>query len=343
MQFLRVIGMLIGVVIGAYSVYKYRKRRYSKIDFLLGLVLAAGLIVISVNPGVGDIPARVLGMQTRWFAVLFISNLFLFFLFLYVLNKANQANRSIGWLVRSLATANYRETFERKGEEKSIFVIMPAYNEEEAIAGVLKRIPVNLYGYAVYPIVVVDGATDSTEDVVRRDNYLVATHLINRGQGDALRTGFAIALQEGADIVMTMDADGQHRVEDMDKLVKPIIDGDADLVLGSRFRGEYADSGGMRHLGIVIFTVLLNLLARTKITDCTNGFRSIRGLALAQLELRERRFSAPEIILEASRKGLRIEEVPVTIVARSAGESKKPPGFHYPFGFLKTIIKVWLR
>ena len=343
MQLLRVVGLVFGLLVGAYSIYKLYKGRFSKLDFLFAFGLAAGLIAISLNPALGDIPARWLGMQTRWFAVLFVSNVFLFLLFLYVLNKANQANRTIGSLVQALAIADYRKAFERKGKEKSIFVVIPAYNEEAAIVGVLRNIPSRLLGHEVHPIVIVDGATDQTEEVVRRDNYLVAAHLVNRGQGDALRTGFAIALHEGADIVMTMDADGQHQVEDMAKLVQPIIDGRADMVLGSRFLGRYEDSGGARHVGIVLFTCLINLLAGIQISDCTNGFRAIRGSALARLELREDRFNAPEIIFEAARKGLRIDEAPVTIAARSVGKSKKPPGYRYPLGFFSAIIRVWLR
>jgi glycosyltransferase involved in cell wall biosynthesis len=166
---------------------------------------------------------------------------------------------------------------------------------------------------------------------------------MNRGQGDALRTGFDIALQQGADIVVTMDADGQHRPEDMERLVKPVIEGQADYVMGSRFLGEYEDRGSLRHIGIVLFTGLINLLGGVKITDCTNGFRAIRGSELAKLELREDRFNAPELIMEAHRHGLRIKEIPVAIKHRVTGESKKPRRLGYPLGFAWTILKIWLR
>jgi hypothetical protein len=142
---------------------------------------------------------------------------------------------------------------------------------------------------------------------------------------------------------MTMDADGQHRPEDIEKLARPVIDGEADYVMGSRFLGEYEERGGVRHAGIMLFTTLINVLGRVKITDCTNGFRAIRGSELGKLRLNEDRFSAPELIMEAARHGLRIKEVPVTIVRRAAGESKKPRRLGYPVGFLRTIVRVWLR
>ena len=142
---------------------------------------------------------------------------------------------------------------------------------------------------------------------------------------------------------MTMDADGQHQADDMPSLVQPVIDGEADYVMGSRFLGEYEESGGWRHAGIVVFTKAINLLGGVNLTDCTNGFRAIRASSLEKLELNEDRFNAPELIMEAAKKGLRIKEVPVTILKRAAGESKKPPRLGYPLGFLATIVRTWLR
>lgn len=343
MRTLQFVGIILALAIALYGVYKYSNRRYSKLDFSLTLLVSLGLFGISVNPAIGDIPARLLGMETRWFAVLFVSNLFTFGLFLYVLNKSNHANRCIGQLIRALAETDYQRNFQTDKNERSIFVVIPAYNEQDAIAGVLRQMPKTLYGHTVYPIVVVDGASDETEDVVRRENYMVTSHLINRGQGDALRTGFNIALKSGADIIMTMDADGQHKVGDMGRLVRPIINDEADYVMGSRFLGIYEESGGARHLGILGFTHMINLLGGVKITDCTNGFRAIRASGLAKLKLVEDRFNAPELIMEAAKHRLRIQEVPVTIAARAAGESKKPRNFRYPLGFFRTIVQVWLR
>lgn len=340
---LNLVGIVAGLALILYAINKYQRRRYSKQDLLVSVLVGGAIFLLAVNPALGDIPAKLLGMQTRWFAVLFVSNIVMLLLFFYVLNKANRANREIGRLVRALAAKEYLRTFAGIAGERTIIVVIPAYNEEDAIAGVLNKMPKELFDYCVHPVVVVDGATDNTEAVVRRENYLVASHIVNRGQGDALRTGFEIALAEGAAIVMTMDADGQHRVEDMGLLVKPIIEDKADFVMGSRFLGAYEDRGGARHLGILGFTWMINSLGKVNITDCTNGFRAIRANQLAKLDLREDRFNAPELIMEAARHKLRILEVPVTIARRAAGESKKPRSFRYPLGFFRTIMEVWLR
>ena len=130
---------------------------------------------------------------------------------------------------------------------------------------------------------------------------------------------------------MTMDADGQHRPEEMATLLAPILAGEADYVQGSRYLGAYDDAGGLHAtLGIRSFTRLINLASGAGVTDCTNGYRAIRGDALERLQLEEPRFSAAELIMESARQGLRIHEVSVHIQSRSHGESKKPRRLRLP-------------
>jgi glycosyltransferase involved in cell wall biosynthesis len=140
-----------------------------------------------------------------------------------------------------------------------------------------------------------------------------------------------------------MDADGQHDPAELPALVGPVVAGDADYVQGSRFLGTYDDAGGARDLGIRGFTRLIRLVSGTPITDCTNGFRAIDGAALSRLQLAEDRFSAAEILIQASGRGLRIREVPVHIRSREVGSSKKPRGLGYASGFLGAIVRSWAR
>jgi glycosyltransferase involved in cell wall biosynthesis len=256
-------------------------------------------------------------------------------------NRWRKLDHSFGDLVVALALRDAPEPVAQ--DAPVISVVIPAYNEEDAIVGVLRELPRELAGYVVEPVVVVDGGTDGTADVARAAGYVTLVHPVNRGQGDAIRTGFAYALARGAEIVMTMDADGQHRPDEMIELVKPIVADEADYVQGSRFLGEYDDAGGARQIGIHGFTRLINLLSGAGITDCTNGFRAVRAESLARMRLEEPRFSAPEIIQEATRQGLRLREVPVHIRSRSHGESKKPRRLGYPLGFLGVIVRTWRR
>jgi glycosyltransferase involved in cell wall biosynthesis len=255
--------------------------------------------------------------------------------------RLRELDRAFGNLVVALALADTVEQAE--ADTPLISVVIPAYNEADAIMGVLRALPSALAGHRVEPIVVVDGATDGTECVVDAAGFVTIKLRVNRGQGDALRAGFAYALRRGAAIVMTMDADGQHRPEEMIDLVKPILGGEADYVQGSRVLGSTEDSGGARGIGIRLFTRAINAVAGLSITDCTNGFRAIRADALARLQLEEPRFSGAEILIEAARRDLRVLEVPVRIRARSHGASKKPPRLGYPIGFLGALVRTARR
>ena len=221
--------------------------------------------------------------------------------------------------------------------------MIAALNEEDAIGAVLDALPRELCGHRVAPIVVVDGGTDDTAGVVERAGYTALRHEMNRGQGDALVTGFAHATERKAAIVVTMDADGQHLPEDLPKLLAPLMADEADYVQGSRYLGSYDDARRRRDVGIRFFTAVVNGASGAGITDCTNGFRAIRGESLAELRLEEPQFSAAELIIESARCGLRIQEVPVHIQTRSHGESKKPRRLGYPIGYLGAVVRTWRR
>jgi glycosyltransferase involved in cell wall biosynthesis len=263
--------------------------------------------------------------------------------------RAERARRraldlQLGDLVREHALDAVDPEQRAPSSEPEIAIVIAAFNEEGAIAGVLDALPRELFGRRVTPIVVVDGGTDDTAAVVERTGGGIAVrHEANRGQGDALRTGFALALERKAEIVMTMDADGQHRPEDLPRLLEPAIADAADYVQGSRYLGDYDEAGGARDLGIRFFIRLVNVASGAEVTDCTNGFRAIRGDALARLRLEEPRFSASELIIESARQGLRMREVSVHIASRSHGASKKPRRLRYPLGYLGVIVRTWRR
>jgi glycosyltransferase involved in cell wall biosynthesis len=175
----------------------------------------------------------------------------------------------------------------------------------------------------------------------------VVTHPVNGGQGSALQTGYLVAERLGVEVVVTLDADGQHVPTEMERLVGPIITDEADFVVGSRRAGSYEREEGAdsmaRNVGIGIFTRLINVLGGTHVTDVANGYRAIRASRLAEIVFTEDQFHNPELLLGAARAGLRIREVPVTIRVRSAGTSKKGGTFRYGYGFLRVILRSWLR
>jgi hypothetical protein len=346
-EHVRFAGVIVAALFAAYGVLRYRRGGWSRFGLFLSLLVASGVAVVSVLPQVGEIFTRLFGLENRGFALLSFATLLLFGLFLYLLNQVQEARHRSGEIVTGLAVRQYAERYlspeERLSGKREILIIIPAYNEEGGIRGVLQKVPKVLLDYEVKTVVVDDGSTDATEVITLEEGFPVVSHVVNRGQGDALRTGFAIARLERAEIVINLDADGQYKPEEIERLVKPIIEDGADFVLGSRFMGFYEEAGSVRHVGVVFFSKMISLLTGTRISDCTNGFRAIRVSELHKLDLREDRFNATEIILEALKKKLRFEQVPVTMLSRAAGETKKPPKLAYPLGVFRVIISTWLR
>jgi len=346
-EHISIAGVVIALLFAAYGLFKFRGGG-SRLDLLLSLAIALGVALVSLVPQIFEPVSRLLGLENRAFALLGLANLLLFALFLNLLARVRAAGRRSGEIVTGLAVRDYAERYlspkERmEGHPGEILIIVPAYDEEGGIRDVLRRIPDEVLGHEVKTVVVDDGSKDATAAIAREEGVPVVTHVVNRGQGDALRTGFAIAQAEQSEIVINLDADGQYKPEELDRLVKPIIEGKADFVLGSRFMGFYEEAGSVRHIGVVFFSRMISLLTGVKVSDCTNGYRAIRVSELHKLNLREDRFNANEIILEGLKSKLRFEQVPVTMMSRAAGETKKPPKLAYPLGVFRVIISTWLR
>jgi len=190
---------------------------------------------------------------------------------------------------------------------------------------------------------VIDGATDNTEEMVRQSGFSAIVHKINMGGGAALRSGYRVAQSKKAEIVVTMDADGQHQPEEIERLVKPIIKGNADFVSGSRILGSQEKDSRIRRAGIFIFNKMISILLRRSITDCSNAFRALRVSELSKIEFVEEQFHTTELVIQAVQKGLRFMEVPVTVLKRKSGETKKPRATKYAWGFSRAIFRTWWK
>ncbi len=196
-----------------------------------------------------------------------------------------------------------------------IAVVIPAYNESKRIMTVVNSLPKTIGGHRVEPIVIDDGSTDQTALAAEQAGATVIRHVMNRGQGAALRTGFEYALAYPADIVVTFDADGQHSASEINALVKPIIRGEVPICLGSRFLRKGPQTIPLARLLIlktgVVFTFLLSNI---RVTDTHNGFRAFHRSALERLTIiHDRMEHASEILDQISRHKLAFKEIPVTI------------------------------
>jgi len=194
--------------------------------------------------------------------------------------------------------------------ERGVFVVVPAYNEGPALADVLEE----LAGTYRQVVVVDDGSTDDTYEVAVGGASYVLRHLVNRGQGAALQTGIRFALLRGARVIVTFDADGQHRAEDMAALVQPILSGECDITLGSRFLGRAVDMPRSRRAALKAAVVFSRLMSGVKLSDAHNGLRAFSRRAAERLKITQDRMAhASELTDFVARSGLTYREVPVQI------------------------------
>ena len=347
---LRLAGVLVGVLLIFAALWVARRGRSRSLLLVLGLT-GIGLIGIGILPdlvvpvqdffGLGNIPVG------RIITVLVVAVGLAYLLVFYALAKGERHAQRLRRLIRALSAAELE--LERFGGYPlgGVLVCIPAFDEEEALPRVLAEVPPEVSGLKTHILVVDDASSDGTRGVALASGAHVVSQPVNSGQGAALQTGYLIAERLGVDIVVTLDADGQHDPSEIPRLVEPIVAGEADFVVGSRRQGEYereSGSGGVaRHVGISVFTALLNLLGGTSVTDVANGYRAIRASRLAAIAFTEDQFHNPELLLGAARAGLRILEVPVTIRRRAAGMTKKGSTWRYGMGFLRVIVRSWLR
>ena len=214
-----------------------------------------------------------------------------------------------------------------------ITIGIPAYNEEKNIASIitkLKKITDSI-------IVCDDGSSDMTSDISKNLGAIVITHKKNMGYGVAINSIFQKAKELNSDLLVTFDADGQHRVEDIEKVVEPIKNNTADLVIGSRFLDKKSNVPNYRKIGIKVITKITNVSIKKKLTDSQSGFRAYNKQVLSQISPSDIGMGiSTEILIKSSSKGLRIMEVPVTILY-SGDTSTHNPVSHGTSVLLSTI------
>jgi glycosyltransferase involved in cell wall biosynthesis len=224
-----------------------------------------------------------------------------------------------------------------------IAVVVAAYNEGPSIGPVLAGIPDQLLGQRVSCLVVVDGATDHTADVaIAQGKYACVMHT-NRGQGAALRLGYDLVCEHGAAYIVVIDADGQYDPGEMDRLVRPLLADEADLVLGSRRLGHTDRDDPVRYAGVVLFGAVISRLTHCRITDSSSGFKALTAKLAETVELTEPQYQASEMLISALGRGFRVTEVPVTMRARTAGFTKKAPNLIFGLQYARVILKTWWR
>jgi len=348
MSTLRIFGSLIGIIGLLATFFVYRGARWNKSNFIFLALLNISLITITINPNILNVLRDALSLQTayrgRIIALLIVSNIFLLFYIFFTKLKVDNIHLQFDRLVRSMGSKDLDQNVALIKSIKPAMILIPAYNEAENLKALLPMIPKQVEGVEIGVLVVDDGSDDDTYSAAATmSGICVVKNLINRGGGAALRLGYDILQKARVRYCVTMDADGQHRPDDIKNVLLPIIENRCDCVIGSRILGDREKGSWFRIAGVYFFGRVVSTLLGQKITDPSSGFRAFRMEAMAPIQLHEDQYHTSELIIEAVKKGLRIGEVPITILRRKYGKSKKGKDLAYGFHFARIIVKTWWR
>ena len=202
-----------------------------------------------------------------------------------------------------------------------VIIGIPAFNEEKNIAAIVIKLK-KKYDHV---LVCDDGSSDMTHDIASSLGAIVVKHPTNLGYGAAIKTIFNEARKIDGDILITFDADGQHKISEIDSVLKPISENKADIVIGSRFLGKTKEIPKYRKIGIKMITGLTNTLTGSEITDAQSGFRAYSKKVLNEISPTESGMGiSTEILIKSSKKQMRISEVPITISYEDNTPSQEP-------------------
>jgi glycosyltransferase involved in cell wall biosynthesis len=241
------------------------------------------------------------------------------------------------------ATAFFTQYGERATTLTPVAVVIAAYNEEGVVGSVVNALPNKLCGQATIAIVVSDGSKDGTVEEANAHGALVCDVPVNRGQGAALRLGYRLAREGGAQYIVTTDADGQYNPAEMDAVLGPVVADEADFVTGSRKLGSQETKDLVRRLGTWVFAVTISLLTGQRITDSSFGLRAMRAEVTGAVRLEQPQYQSSELLIAVLTHGFRVAEVPATIHKRKVGESKKGHNAIYGLKYAGVVLGTWWR
>jgi glycosyltransferase involved in cell wall biosynthesis len=220
-----------------------------------------------------------------------------------------------------------------------------AYEEEANIGAVLAAMPEEACGLAVSTLVVVDGGQDHTDRVSFDAGAVTFVLTENLGHGYALRVGYALCIELGAQFVVTLDADGQNDPAEIPVMLQPLIDDEADFVVASRRLGQDTTTDQFRKAGVRVFSWVMSAMGGTKLTDTSNGYRALRVLMLEDVAHRlvQSQYQTAELLIVCMKRGWRVTERPTLWLPRASGTTKKGKNYLFGLRYCRVVVTTWWR
>jgi glycosyltransferase involved in cell wall biosynthesis len=259
-------------------------------------------------------------------------------------SSSNKKARPYILQVRETALQDFRERAGAGFRFAPAVALIAAYDEEDCVGAVIEAIAAEACGLRIDTLVVDDGSSDRTADVVGKYDHV---HLVrlerNCGHGVALRLGYQIASEFGAQFIVTLDADMQWDPAEIPTVLEPLASGAADFVIGSRALGRAETDDALRSAGVTFFARMVSTLTGTKVTDTSSGFRAMKAEITQQVPQVQVQYQTSELLIGAIYAGYRIAERPITMHKRLAGESKKGHNLFYGGRYARVILTTWTR
>ncbi len=226
-----------------------------------------------------------------------------------------------------------------------VAALVCAYEEEANVGAVLAAVPTEACGLAVTTLVVVDGGRDKTEQVAKDSGAVTFVLGENLGHGYALRAGYALCIELGAQYVVTLDADGQNDPAEIPVMLQPLVDDEADFVVASRVLGRDTTSDRFRKAGVRVFSRIMSVMGHAKLTDTSNGYRALRVSMLDDVahRLQQPQYQTAELLIIAMKRGWRVTERPTLWLPRASGTTKKGKNWLFGFRYGRVVLGTWWR
>jgi hypothetical protein len=347
MSGLRIFGIVLGLVIFFSSFKIFRGQKWNRLNFFLAASSGFLLAAVATNPALLNILQSMFAFQDaargRVLALMIVAVIALWLVIIFTRTALQKQQIQFDQLIRAITLNQYTGPIQTNLIGCNAAVLIPAYNEADNLKELLPRIPRCLNDMKLAVVVVDDGSDDGTYEAALAGGAFVVRSPINRGGGAALRLGYDILKDAAIDICITMDADGQHDPAEISNLLLPLLEGEYDIVIGSRIIGAREKDSLFRLAGVYFFGFTINRLTGLNITDPSSNFRSFKTGIIRQIHLEEDQYHTSELIINAAKNGLRIKEAPITVLKRKYGHSKKGKDWKYGMNFAKIIVKSWWR
>ena len=335
-------------IIAITAIVKIRKnQRTGNQFFVIMVIFWSATFITSIRPEILDDIVEATGLFNKAQFLLILSIVIILYLLTLQLMKNKSITFNFHRIVRNSAISTFNQEIASYITEKlDLVIVIAAKNESKTIGNVIEKIHLLNLPFSHKILVVNDGSTDNTAQIAKSKDALVVNHFQNLGLGGAIKTGYIASLFLKPEIVITIDADGQHDPKYIPEMISKIKDENADLVYASRFSTIDYKTTTVRSIGNKFYTKLVNKLGKISITDVTTGYRAVKCEKLESIFFISETNFAIELAIRAGRNNLHIKEIPAQTAGRDFGTSqfhKIERFFVYNINAMTQIFNAFFR